>query len=210
LLGSLTHWVAYSIWKDNYSGTSAMSTPIEFQYLHTARLSLRILTAKECAYFFEHCSEEVIRKELGLTTDAAYDKKVNWFKKGFSVHQKPFVKFQLIDRSTDEIIGACGFHNWFEEHKRSEFGYDLYREEHKRKGFMTEAATRIIAYGFETLGLNRIEACVGPSNIASQKVLQKLNFKEEGLLREHFYRDGIFHDSIIFSLLKTDYDSQMP
>ncbi|MGL4598596.1 MAG: GNAT family N-acetyltransferase [Bacteroidia bacterium] len=185
-----------------------MTTPIEFQFLHTARLRLRILTAKECAYFFENCSEAEIRQELGLHTDAAYTRKVNWFKNGFAVHQKPFVKFQLIDKSTNEILGACGFHNWYAEHKRSEFGYDLFKEEDKRKGLMTEAATRIVAYGFEVLELNRIEACVGPSNIASQKLLQKLNFKEEGYLQEHFYRDGVFHDSLIFSLLKKNYESK--
>ncbi len=183
-----------------------MAAPLEFQFLDTERLRLRIITAKECAYFFEHCSEQEIRSELGLHTDAAFTRKVNWFKKGFAVHQKPFVKFQLIDKTTNEIIGGCGFHNWFEEHKRSEFGYDLFKEEHKRQGLMTEAATRIVAYGFAELGLNRIEACVGPSNIASQKLLRKLNFKEEGFLREHFYRDEVFHDSLIFSLLKNDHD----
>jgi [ribosomal protein S5]-alanine N-acetyltransferase len=186
-----------------------MTPALEFQFLETERLRLRIITAKECTYFFEHCSDEEIRNELGLHTDAAYTRKVNWFKKGFAIHQKPFVKFQLIDRATNEIIGSCGFHNWFEEHKRSEIGYDLFKEEHKRQGLMTEAATSIVAYGFDKLGLNRIEACVGPTNIASQKLLKKLNFKEEGYLREHFYRDDIFHDSLIFSLLKKDYNNML-
>jgi ribosomal-protein-alanine N-acetyltransferase len=72
---------------------------------------------------------------------------------------------------------------------------------------MSESVSAILRYGFNTIGLNRVEACIGPSNIASQKVIKKFGFTQEGHLRQHFIRDGEIQDSLIFSLLKAEYQN---
>ncbi len=54
--------------------------------------------------------------------------------------------------------------------------------------------------------LHRIEALIGPDNIASLKLVKRLGFVEEGTLREHYFKNEIYEDSIIFSLLKQEYD----
>lgn len=70
---------------------------------------------------------------------------------------------------------------------------------------MHEALEAVIDFGFENMGLNRIEAVVYPENDASMNVLQKHNFKKEGLLEEYtFYRDK-FQDLYMFSLLKKNW-----
>jgi ribosomal-protein-alanine N-acetyltransferase len=70
---------------------------------------------------------------------------------------------------------------------------------------MTEAVKPILQYGFEQMNLNRIEACTGPENVASIKILQKFGFKQEGYLRQHYYGKDQIYDSLIFSLLKAEY-----
>lgn len=64
---------------------------------------------------------------------------------------------------------------------QGEIGYEL-APEHWRKGIMTEVVETIVHYGFEELGLHRIEAFVVPNHTASRKLLEKTGFTEEGIL----------------------------
>jgi ribosomal-protein-alanine N-acetyltransferase len=122
------------------------------------------------------------------------------------MHNKDFVYFQMVDKETGLLIGACGFHNWSVQHRRSEMGYGLNTEPYKRKGFMTEALRFLLPYGFSVLLLNRIEAITRPHNSASVKLLLKFNFQQEGLLRQHVFNQDAMEDSLIFSLLKQEFD----
>ena len=73
---------------------------------------------------------------------------------------------------------------------------------------MSEAILRIIDYGFSQMNLHRIEAFIGPANIASQKLVEKLGFQKEGVLREHYRKQGVIEDSIVYSLLKKEYTTK--
>jgi len=73
---------------------------------------------------------------------------------------------------------------------------------------MTEAFQKIIHYGFDVMKLNRIEAFVSPQNEASIKLLKKFNFVEEGLLRKHYFKNNIMEDSLVCSLLRSEYGLQ--
>ena len=72
---------------------------------------------------------------------------------------------------------------------------------------MTEAVGAMLKFGFEDYQLNRIVAKVMKGTIGSVKVLQKLGFVQEGLLRESLYKNGQYHDLMFFSVLQSDYHS---
>ncbi|NBC73014.1 GNAT family N-acetyltransferase [Paenibacillus sacheonensis] len=65
---------------------------------------------------------------------------------------------------------------------------------------MLEALGAIIPFGFKNLGLHRIQAMVMPENNASISLLEKCNFKNEGLLRAYSF-GTLFTDTLIYSLL---------
>lgn len=70
---------------------------------------------------------------------------------------------------------------------------------------MREALTAMLAFGFGPMQLNRVEALVVPENTPSQHLLRRLGFECEGLLRQHGFWKGSFHDLHLFSLLKKDW-----
>ncbi len=70
---------------------------------------------------------------------------------------------------------------------------------------MTRVARSVIAFGFTRMELHRIEATVTPSNVGSFKVLRKIGFKKEGILREQKLLHGKFNDAIMLSLLQKEY-----
>ena len=83
--------------------------------------------------------------------------------------------------------------------------YVLNDDENKRNGFISEAMSPILKYGFEVMKLNRIEAFVGPDNIASQKIMKKFGFIYEGNLRKHYCKEGEYQDSNAYALLKDEF-----
>lgn len=107
----------------------------------------------------------------------------------------------------DELIGTCGYHRLSKTHYRAEIGYDLLPE-YWGRGIMTTAVGRLLGYGFEQLQLNRIEAFVDPQNAASARLLRKLGFSLEGLLRDAFHEKGQFVDAEIYSLLRREYSAE--
>ena len=76
-----------------------------------------------------------------------------------------------------------------------------------RQGLMTDALRSVLPFVFETLGLHRLEAACLPNNVASQHLLRKLGFQEEGYARDYLRINAQWHDHLLFALLSSDYFS---
>lgn len=111
------------------------------------------------------------------------------------------IRWAVTRASDDSVMGTCGFHNWKREHARAEIGYELGKE-FWRRGYMTEALSAILQYGFLAMALNRVEAFVTDGNEKSLGLLKKAGFVAEGCLRDYEWARGKFQDQWICSLLK--------
>ncbi len=178
---------------------------MNFEIFETERLLLKAISPEEMTRIFESLPKSEIKKILGHRTDEAYYKEENKYKNGYSSYNRRFKLFLLTDKTTDSIIGRCGLHNWNTEHSRSEVGYVMEDVNFQNKGLMTEALKLIIAHGFNVLNLNRIEALVGIENFPSRRLMEKFNFIQEGILRQHHFINGTYEDSIIFSKLAEEF-----
>lgn len=74
----------------------------------------------------------------------------------------------------------------------------------RQQGYMTEALAAIVDYGFDRLGLHRLEAACLPENEASQSLLRNAGFQEEGYARQYLKIDGRWRDHLLFALLRSD------
>jgi ribosomal-protein-alanine N-acetyltransferase len=178
---------------------------LELTILETERLWLKALTPEVMAHIFTSFPEEEVMRFLGTTEEELAIEKANYFK-GMTTYRISFKSFLMQEKATGNIVGRCGFHNWYSMHSRSEMGYRLLRDADKRKGFTSEALKAIIPYGFNEMGLNRIEACVAPDNTPSLRLMEKFGFRKEGVLREHFFANNQLGDSVIFGLLKNEFE----
>ncbi len=181
-----------------------MGLPIT-NHIETERLLLRELNPEVFKHLFTKCTDDEIAAFLNLQSNEELMAEKEKFQKGFTTAWISLCNFQLIEKSSHLIIGACGFHTVYLQHARAEVGYALTDETKKRSGFMTEALKSIIAYGFEVMKFNRIEAFANPENFASVKLLESNGFIYEGLLRSHYFKNGVAEDSGVFGLLKKDW-----
>jgi len=113
--------------------------------------------------------------------------------------------YWVVARKEDnKMIGSCGFNYWSRDHNRAEISYDLARP-YWRSGITSKAVSTVLGFAFSQMQLNRIEATVTPTNIASFGLLKKLKFQKEGVLRQQKLLHGQYHDAIMLSLLSKDY-----
>jgi len=181
---------------------------MNFEIIETERLILKGLSPVDIKYIFEHHSKPEIKRILGHRSEEDYQKEESKYKNGYASYNRSFLLFLLTDKAFDTIIGRCGLHNWNVDHRRAEAGYMMEDEDYKRKGLMAEALGAMIEFGFNKMNLHRIEALVGTNNVPSLRLMEKNNFIREGLLREHYYIDGKYEDSIMFSILQEEYMSR--
>lgn len=86
--------------------------------------------------------------------------------------------------------------------RTAELGYWL-GEPYWNRGIATEAGRSIVAYAFEQLDVGRVEAAVFEWNPASMRVLEKLGFAREGILRRSAYKDGLMIDRVMYACIRT-------
>lgn len=104
----------------------------------------------------------------------------------------------------EKIIGIIGLNNVVWGAFCSAFlGYKL-DEQFINQGYMSMAVSMITQYAFEELHLHRIEANVMPRNQASLRVLQKNQFKNEGISKYYLKINGVWEDHI--HMVKINYD----
>lgn len=111
--------------------------------------------------------------------------------------------FELYDRDSNNLIGACGYHTWYPQHERAEIGYHL-AEGYRGIGLMSEAMPDILKFGFTEMELNRIEAQIEPHNLPSIRLIRKMGFQFEGYLRQNFKSGQKFEDSCLYARLRSD------
>jgi len=112
-------------------------------------------------------------------------------------------------RESGRLIGMCGFMagSWEPEYARASLGYAIAREYWDR-GLTTEAVRAAIAFGFNHLSLNRIEARCIAENTASERVMQKAGLSYEGTLRDYVFRKGAYRDYKVYSILRREHSSK--
>ncbi|NIE62498.1 GNAT family N-acetyltransferase [Burkholderia sp. Ax-1719] len=106
-------------------------------------------------------------------------------------------------RDSGEVLGTCDLFHLHAQCRRAEIGFSLQRQ-HWGKGLMSEAAAAVVDHAFDTVKLNRIEADIDPRNVASARVLERLGFQREGLLRERWIVGEEVTDSALYGLLRSD------
>lgn len=115
-----------------------------------------------------------------------------------------YVRLGIVRQSDQRLIGLCTLFAFYLPSRRAEIGYILAREAWGQ-GFMHEALTALLDFGFGALGLNRVEADIDPRNTASRNALRRLGFVQEGRLRERWIVEGEVSDTALYGLLRADW-----
>ncbi|MCY7805900.1 GNAT family N-acetyltransferase [Bacillus spizizenii] len=174
-----------------------------FPVLETDRLSLRQIKDQDAEAIFVCFSNHEVTRHYGLENMKSIEEANSMVQTFAGLYQeKRGIRWGIERRDTKELIGTIGFHALAQKHRRAEIGYEIIPA-HWRNGFASEAVSEVVSYGFAALGLTRIGAEVFTENDASNRLLVKMGFQKEGVLRQYMYQNGIPYDTNIYSLLKS-------
>lgn len=107
----------------------------------------------------------------------------------------------------DDVIGTCTLADLDRRHRRADIGAALAAEHHGR-GYAEEAVRAMIDHGFGDLGLHRVTADVDPRNAAALRLVERLGFRKEGRMREHYRQNDEWQDGLLFGLLKREWEGE--
>lgn len=114
----------------------------------------------------------------------------------------------IVLKTWDQFIGVCRVRISDFESRQGLIGYDVHRG-YWNRGYATEAARRVIAFGFSELSLHRISAQCNAENRASARVLEKCWMRLEAHFREHLFVKGEWRDDLQYAILEEEWRNGM-
>jgi ribosomal-protein-alanine N-acetyltransferase len=157
--------------------------------ISTDRLLLTPFNQNTYDDIFAQASKQEIMQIFGHQNDEEYELECSRYKGGFSTYNLTIQFFQLVEKSSNLVIGWAGYHSWAKQHHRAELFYSLKADEFKRKGYMKEALIPILDFGKNEMQLRRIEAFVATDNVASNRLMEIFGFQKEATIK-HRYQFG--------------------
>jgi len=150
-----------------------------FPVLTTARLTLRQLSTSDGAHIFALRSDPEINKYLDRQASKNLEDAINFINRiNDNIQKNKSIYWAITLTNTKTFAGTICLFDFLNEGNKCEIGFELLTD-FQGKGIMQEAAEKVIAYAFNTMRLQKIEAFTHRSNRNSAKLLEKLNFIKE-------------------------------
>lgn len=173
--------------------------------LKTERLIMRPMHANDAEDMFDYAQREDVTTYLLWSPhpSVSYTRDyLKYIETRYDVGD--FYDWAVIERSSGKMIGTCGFTRIDMPNNVGEIGYVLNPDFHG-KGYGTEAAREALKFGFDVIGLHRIEAKFMEGNRASRRVMDKLGMTFEGFHKEAILVKGKYRTVGISAVLSEDY-----
>jgi RimJ/RimL family protein N-acetyltransferase len=188
---------------DTVAPTRPAATPpaLVQRELRTPRLRLREFRADDAAALYEVHSDPAVMRYWSFPawTDPAQARDRVDFVMGQRARNE-VLAWAIADAATDRLIGSVAAFSLDRAHARCEIGYSLRADRHGQ-GLAQEALRAVLAFLVDDLAFERIEADADPRNAPSCRLLERLGFRREGLLRARWRVAGEVCDTALYGLL---------
>jgi len=172
--------------------------------LETERLILRPLRMGDAGDLFAYARDPEVSRHVLWDTHENIAQSRQFLRAAIRQYRRGMPgSFAIVLRASGRMIGTVGFMWVNTDYKSAEVGYSLSRD-YWNQGMMTEALRAVIAFGFDTLRLNRIEAQHETDNPASGRVMENVGMRLEGTLRQRVRNKGRFVDVRLYAILRSD------
>lgn len=177
------------------------------------RIRLRRNERADISKFVEWLNDPEVRRYLSFRMPISMANEEQWFENMLKLpaQQQPFaIEIRKSTSKTEtepwQMIGNCSFMDMDNTDRSAEVGLFIGDKSCWNKGYGTEVMRLLLQIGFETLNLNRIFLRVDEDNKGGIRAYEKAGFVHEGRLRKAAYRDGQYHDVLIMSVIRVEWN----
>lgn len=172
--------------------------------LSTERLVLRPFCLYDVKQYFRLASDPEVLDTTDMPHLIDEDAAREWvMSHGDGWKERSELFLLITSKETREIMGSISLFT-YDRHRKADIGYWVVPHLWGN-GYATEAAGAVIEYAFNDLKLHKLEANHLERNAVSGRVLEKLGFVLEGVLRDGYLKDDKFENLKLYGLLKTEY-----
>jgi RimJ/RimL family protein N-acetyltransferase len=114
--------------------------------------------------------------------------------------------FVVIQKASGRLVGATRYMRMNEAAKRLEIGTTFYAQSVQRSGINSEAKLLLLTHAFEAMGCNCVQLRTETLNFASQRAIERLGARKDGVLRSHNILKGRVRDMVVYSILVHEWD----
>ncbi len=177
----------------------------ELPTLETERLLLRKMSLDDAEAVLAYASDPEVTRYVIWETHRSREDSESFLRSVVGSYENAEeATWGIVYKGDRRFVGGCGIVGWDPDHARAEMGYVLSRE-YWGRGLMPEAVRAMIRFGFERMGLNRIEARCIAENAASARVMEKAGMAYEGTLRQREFIKGAYRDMKVYSILRSEF-----
>ncbi len=114
--------------------------------------------------------------------------------------------FAVIDEAGERVLGSTSYHDILPAVQRVEIGYTWYAQSVQRSHVNTTCKLLMMGHAFDTLGCAVVGWRTDNYNFASQRAIERLGAKKDGVIRHHaLRRDGTVRDTVIYSMIAAEW-----
>jgi RimJ/RimL family protein N-acetyltransferase len=177
------------------------------------RIRLRSVEHEDVPRFVKWFADEETRSYLEQHLPVSLLLEEHWYERNLLAgdEQAWAIEAQPPDMTMGpwDHIGACGFHKIDWRNRHGAAGIWIGAREYWGWGYGTDAMRTLSRWGFTTLNLNRIHLRVFADNARAIRCYQKVGFVEEGRLRQHDFRNGVYRDTLVMGLLRSEWEARL-
>jgi RimJ/RimL family protein N-acetyltransferase len=175
-----------------------------------ARIRLRGIEPADADTFFAwNHDSEMARRVDQIWFPASREFVKRWAEKVATQAPEGDVFYWLLEDNTGQVVGSIDTHHC--DRRTGVFSYGItVREEHRRKGYASEAIVMVLRYFFEELRYQKATISAHSYNGASIRLHERLGFQLEGRVRRTVYTEGRFFDELLFGMTREEFQTRYP
>lgn len=177
------------------------------QPIETARLLLRRFTPGDAEDMWANwAGDGAVQQECGEPVYGSAQETARLLARYVGAYGQPgFYRWAVVEKESGRCVGQTAYFLIDEKNGFAEIEYCI-GQAFQGKGYATEAVKAVIAYGFERMGLHKVQVSRRPANVRSGRVIEKCGFVYEGTLRDYFRTgEGRYEDRMYYSLLEGEW-----
>ena len=176
--------------------------------LQATGVTLRELRLSDAASLLAFLTTEEVSRFISPppTTIAGFERFIEWTQRERAAGK--FICFGIVPSGLNQAVGVFQVRQLNASFAIAEWGFAM-GSSFWGSGLFVESARTVIAFMFDTIGSQRLEARSSVQNGRGNGALQKLGATREGVLRRAFLRNGVYHDQILWSIVASDWREWM-
>ena len=171
-----------------------------------SRIFLRALEPEDYKETIKwRCDEEIQNMVGGPKYFVSIEKEKEWVRN--TIFDNERIVLGICLKENNKLIGTVNIQEFDWINRACHVPILIGDKDEWSKGYATEARMLALRFAFYERNMNRVWATIIDTNVSSVKMHEKCGYKQEGVLRQSIYKNGTFHDQIVMSILKEEFDA---